>query len=88
MITNRDPFPVATFGGLECPKCAEFMQRYKHSKKWQPQPHRGHYTYWDRCEPCGHIQHYADAYVTRQSKDDLSKPQTLFDPQPSSNPRS
>lgn len=55
--------PVAIEGGDYCPKCQCRMQRYEHSPCWQPQPGKCWFRFWDRCEPCGHTQHYPAAKV-------------------------
>lgn len=52
-------------GGGKCPKCDRDMQRYEHMRDWKPPTQRGHYRFWDVCHPCGHIQHYAHAFVPR-----------------------
>ena len=53
--------------GEDCPKCGNKMGRFEHGKTWQPRANQPYYfKYWDRCVPCGHIQHYecAKTFVT------------------------
>lgn len=63
MSKSADPSPVEIPGGLACPKCEKPMQRFEHSKDWRPQPGRGHYRFWDRCNSCAHFQNYPEAHV-------------------------
>lgn len=50
-------------GGGKCPKCGKRMKRYEHAGTWEPTPGKYHFKFWDRCEPCRHIQHYEAAKV-------------------------
>lgn len=63
VIASRDPAPVAVEGGATCSKCGQVMQRFEHSKNWQPPPRRGFFRYWDRCLSCDHFQNYGVAKV-------------------------
>jgi len=50
--------------GPPCPKCSRPMERCQHGPEWQPKPMQPYYfSYWDRCKPCGHVQHYEAAKV-------------------------
>lgn len=62
MSRSKDQNVVPIAGGLPCPKCGMPMERWEHSREWRPQPGRGFYVYWDRCEPCQRIQHYHAAH--------------------------
>ncbi len=56
-------------GGL-CPKCNQPMQRLGHGKGYQPRPGQMYYfSYWDKCGPCKHLQHYeaAKGWVGQQA---------------------
>jgi hypothetical protein len=53
MKTRRKRYTIIGKGEL-CPKCSKEMERRQHSEK----PIRWHYTNWDYCKPCGHLQHY------------------------------
>jgi hypothetical protein len=55
-------------GGLSCPKCGKTMQRYEHAGTWVPHPWKYHFSYWDRCMPCRHMQHYEAAKVYPDSR--------------------
>lgn len=50
-------------GGENCRKCGRQMQRFEHAGSWQPVPRRDHFLFWDRCNPCRHLQHYEIARV-------------------------
>lgn len=63
MSRSKDPTVVKILGGNDCPKCNRPMQRYEHGPLWKPQPGRNSFEFWDRCEPCGHLQHYPQAKV-------------------------
>jgi hypothetical protein len=52
--------------GNPCPKCGVTMKRYEHEPNWFPKVGGYGFKYWDRCWPCGHIQHYAEAKVTHE----------------------
>lgn len=52
---------VLSGDGMTCPKCGRIMGRFVHPVGWAPPPGRGYFIYWDRCIPCGHIQHYGEA---------------------------
>src|SRR5262249_10142120 len=62
MARWRDPYPAPIDGGQYCPKCRRPMQRYRHSKAWLPEPGRGFFHWWDRCDACQHVQHYEAAH--------------------------
>ena len=45
--------------GEVCPKCGREMERRSHrptEKSYLLKPY--HYSEWDYCKPCGHVQHY------------------------------
>ncbi len=58
-MSRKKSTSIRIDGGQECPRCHGSMQRFQHGTDWQPRP--GHY--WDRCDPCGHTQHYEAAKV-------------------------
>jgi hypothetical protein len=62
----RDKKTVAIHGGGNCPKCGHPMQRFEHSKDWQPAAGRSSYRYWDRCFECKHFQNYTAAHSWTQ----------------------
>jgi len=41
-------------GGENCPKCSKEMERRTHLEI----PAKWHYTKWDWCHNCKHLQHY------------------------------
>lgn len=49
--------------GETCPKCKKKMLRYEHAGTWKPGDtgKAVYYLWWDRCEPCRHVQHYEEA---------------------------
>lgn len=56
-------------GGLDCPKCGDPMQRFKHGETWRPRLGHSWFLYWDRCKPCAHFQHYYEALQPSKTKE-------------------
>lgn len=50
-------------GAEHCPRCRKKMKRYEHAGTWQPEVGKYHFTFWDYCKPCRHVQHYESAKV-------------------------
>lgn len=60
--------------GSPCPKCGQTMRRCEHGPEWKPRADQPYYfAYWDKCRPCGHMQHYEAAKVTL-IEDPLTQP--------------
>lgn len=63
MGSGADKYIQKNAGGKACPKCGKPMQRWVHSIDWTPRRGHGFYNWWDKCEPCKHLQHYTEAHV-------------------------
>lgn len=57
--------------GKPCPKCGRTMGRYQHHPDWLPRDGRVFYRWWDKCNPCGHVQLYAEAKEEPERKPQL-----------------
>lgn len=62
-MSRRKSNAIKCDGGKICPKCHQNMQRYEHPPGWVPRPRHFWFRYWDRCDPCGHMQLYSEARV-------------------------
>lgn len=57
-MSKKSKKAVRVGTGGTCPKDYSKMGRFEHPPGWTPAPGRSHFTTWDKCRKCGHIQHY------------------------------